>query len=60
MYAIQICFSLELESLLRVISLFFIGLEQKKWYYRRLKWPCHMIQWVIVRKGAQGLEHTIP
>lgn len=39
MYAIQICFSLELEGLLRVISLFFIGLEQKKWYYRGWSGP---------------------
>lgn len=39
MYAIQICFSLELKGLLRVISLFFIGSEQKKWYYRGWSGP---------------------
>lgn len=60
MYAIQICFSPELEGLLRVISLFFHWLGAKEVVLQRLKWPCHMIQWAIVRKGAQGLEHTIP
>lgn len=36
-----------------------LRLGAKEVVLQRLKWLCHMIQWAIVGKGAQGLEHTI-
>lgn len=37
----------------------FLWLGAKKVVLEKLKRLCHMIQWAIVGKGAQGVEHTI-
>lgn len=37
----------------------FLWLGAKEVVLQRLKRLCHMIQWAIVGKGAQGAEHTI-